>query len=82
MPRFLFYLDFSPRRLKMPRDASASPSTLTVNSEEMELQILSFVAQSERESIRKRQTKGIAAAKARGVRFGRPIKTPLKTSFI
>lgn len=36
------------------------------------LQILSFMAQSERESIRKRQAEGIAAAKARGVRFGRP----------
>jgi DNA invertase Pin-like site-specific DNA recombinase len=36
------------------------------------LQILSFVAQSERESIRKRQAEGIAAAKARGVTFGRP----------
>ena len=36
------------------------------------LQILSFVAQSERENIRKRQQEGIAAAKARGVRFGRP----------
>ncbi len=36
------------------------------------LQILSFVAQNERENIRKRQEEGIAAAKARGVRFGRP----------
>ena len=36
------------------------------------LQILSFVAQSERESIKKRQAEGIAAAKARGVKFGRP----------
>lgn len=36
------------------------------------LQILSFVAQNERENIRKRQEQGIAAAKARGVRFGRP----------
>ena len=36
------------------------------------LQILSFVAQNERENIRKRQAEGIAAAKARGVRFGRP----------
>ena len=35
------------------------------------LQILSFVAQNEREAIRKRQTEGIAAAKARGVSFGR-----------
>ena len=38
------------------------------------LQILSFVAQSEREAIRKRQAEGIAAAKARGVKFGRPSK--------
>ena len=36
------------------------------------LQILSFVAQTERESIRKRQAQGIAAAKARGVHLGRP----------
>lgn len=36
------------------------------------LQILSFVAQNERENIKKRQAQGIAAAKARGVRFGRP----------
>ena len=39
------------------------------------LQILSFVAQSERENIKKRQAEGIAAAKARGVKFGRPEKT-------
>lgn len=38
------------------------------------LQILSFVAQNERENIRKRQMQGIAAAKAKGVRFGRPEK--------
>lgn len=38
------------------------------------LQILSFVAQSERESIKKRQAEEIAAAKARGVKFGRPKK--------
>ena len=38
------------------------------------LQILSFVAQSERENIKKRQAQGISAAKARGVRFGRPEK--------
>ena len=36
------------------------------------LQILSFVAQSERESIRERQAQGIAAAKEKGIRFGRP----------
>ena len=38
------------------------------------LQILSFVAESERSNIRKRQAQGIAAAKARGVKFGRPAK--------
>ena len=36
------------------------------------LQILSFVAQNERDFIRKRQAEGIAAAKAKGVKFGRP----------
>ena len=41
------------------------------------LQILSYVAQTEREMIRKRQAEGIAAAKARGVRFGRrPLPLP------
>lgn len=38
------------------------------------LQILSFVAQKERENIKKRQSEGISAAKQRGVRFGRPPK--------
>ena len=38
------------------------------------LQILSYVAQTERENIRQRQREGIAAAKLRGVRFGRPKK--------
>lgn len=40
------------------------------------LQLLSFVAETEREKIKSRQAEGIAAAKARGVRFGRPEKTP------
>ncbi len=39
------------------------------------LQILSFVAQSERENIRKRRAEGIAAAKAKGIKFGRPEKS-------
>lgn len=38
------------------------------------LQILSYVAQTERENIRQRQKEGIAAAKLRGVQFGRPRK--------
>ena len=44
------------------------------------LQILSFVAESERANIRRRQAEGIAAAKARGVKFGRPSK-PLPENF-
>ena len=41
------------------------------------LQLLSYVAQTEREFIRQRQAEGIAAAKARGVRFGRkPLPRP------
>lgn len=45
------------------------------------LQILSFVAESERVNIRKRQEQGIAAAKARGVKFGRP-EVPLPDDFL
>ncbi|MCL2004347.1 MAG: recombinase family protein [Oscillospiraceae bacterium] len=40
------------------------------------LQILSFVAQSERENIRARQSEGIAAARTRGIHMGRPAKPP------
>ena len=36
------------------------------------LQLLSFVAENERENIRKRQAQGIAVAKAKGIKFGRP----------
>ena len=44
------------------------------------LQILSFVAETERRNIKQRQAEGIAAAKARGVRFGRPL-SPLPDNF-
>lgn len=44
------------------------------------LQILSFVAENERNNIRSRQAEGIAAAKKRGVKFGRPRK-PLPENF-
>ena len=44
------------------------------------LQVLSFVADNERTNIRQRQSEGIAAAKARGVKFGRPPK-PLPENF-
>lgn len=39
------------------------------------LQLLSYVAQTEREFIKQRQAEGIVAAKARGVCFGRPCKS-------
>lgn len=43
------------------------------------LQLLSYVAQTERELIHQRQVEGIAAAKAKGVKFGRkPIPKPLE----
>ena len=44
------------------------------------LQILSFVAENERQMIKQRQAEGIAAAKARGVQFGRPVE-PLPENF-
>ena len=40
------------------------------------LQLFSYVAETERTNIRQRQAEGIAAAKKRGVRFGRPLKVP------
>ena len=44
------------------------------------LQVLSFAAQNERENIRRRHAEGIAAARKKGVRFGRPPK-PLPAEF-
>ena len=44
------------------------------------LQVLSFVAENERSNIKQRQAEGIAVAKAKGVRFGRPPK-PLPKDF-
>lgn len=44
------------------------------------LQVLSFAAENERNNIRQRQAEGIAAAKAKGIRFGRPPK-PLLANF-
>ena len=44
------------------------------------LQLLSFVAENERDNIRQRQAEGIAAAKARGVQFGKPM-IPMPDNF-
>ena len=54
---------------------------LTKEKSDIVLQVLSFVAENERANIRQRQAEGIAAAKARGVRFGRPPK-PLPDNYL
>ena len=59
--------------LDMPLlDTTTAQGLLAVFIANIVLQILSFVAETEREQIRSRQREGIVAAKARGVRFGRP----------
>lgn len=62
--------------LDMPLlDTRKKPDGLTsVLIADIVLQLLSYVAQVERENIRQRQKEGIAAAQSRGIRFGRPKK--------
>ena len=61
------------RVLDMPLlDTTTAQGLLAVFIANLVLQILSFVAETERQQIKARQREGIAAAKARGVRFGRP----------
>ena len=50
--------------------ASGAPDVTNVLIADIVLQLLSYVAQVERENIHRRQAEGIAAARARGVRFG------------
>ena len=57
-------------------DTTTARGLLAVFIADLVLQILSFVAETEREHIRTRQREGIAAAQARGVRFGRPMLDP------
>ena len=67
--------------LDMPLlDTSQGKDLMGTFIADLVLQILSFVAQSECENIRKRQEQGIAAAKAKGVQFGRP-EIPLPDNF-
>ena len=59
--------------LDMPLlDTTKSKDLLGTFIADLVLQLLSFVAENERINIRQRQKEGIAAAKKRGVRFGRP----------
>lgn len=69
------------RVLDMPLlDTRGSKDLIGTFIADLVLEILSFVAQAERESIKKRQAQGIRAAKARGVQFGRR-KKPLPGNF-
>ena len=69
------------RILDMPLlDTTKTKDLLGTFISDIVLQLLSFVAENERENIRRRQAEGIAAAKARGIRFGKPM-IPTPTEF-
>lgn len=69
------------RVLDMPILSQTLPGLTGQFIADIVLQLLSYVAQSERERIHERQMQGIAVAKARGVRFGRPITTAFPDNF-
>ena len=61
------------RIMDMPLlDTTRTKDLLGTFISDVVLQLLSFVAENERDNIRQRQAEGIAAAKARGIRFGKP----------
>lgn len=69
------------RILDMPLlDTTKTKDLLGTFISDVVLQLLSFVAENERDNIRQRQAEGIAAAKARGVRFGKPL-IPMPDNF-
>ncbi len=69
------------RILDMPLlDTTKTKDLLGTFIGDVVLQILSFVAENERDNIKQRQAEGIMAAKARGVRFGKPL-IPLPDNF-
>lgn len=69
------------RILDMPLlDTAKTKDLLGTFISDIVLQLLSFVAENERDNIRQRQAEGIAAAKAKGVQFGRPV-IPLPENF-
>lgn len=61
-------------------DTTKSKDILGTFIADLVLQILSYCAHSERENIRQRQAEGIAAAKAKGIQFGRP-QLPIPEDF-
>ena len=69
------------RILDMPLlDTTQTKDLLGTFISDVVLQLLSFVAENERDNIRQRQAEGIAAAKARGGRFGKPV-IPMPENF-
>lgn len=69
------------RILDMPLlDTTRTKDLLGTFISDVVLQILSFVAENERDNIRQRQAEGIAAARARGVQFGKP-RIPVPDNF-
>lgn len=69
------------RIIDMPLlDTTRTKDLLGTFISDVVLQLLSFVAENERDNIRQRQAEGIAAARARGVRFGKP-KIPVPDNF-
>ena len=69
------------RILDMPLlDTTKTKDLMGTFISDIVLQLLSFVAENERENIRQRQAEGIAAAKARGIRFGKP-RIPIPDEF-
>lgn len=67
--------------LDMPLlDTSIRKDLMGTFISDLVLQLLSFIAENERESIRQRQREGIASAQKRGVKFGRP-KVPYPDNF-
>lgn len=69
------------RILDMPLlDTTRTKDLLGTFISDVVLQLLSFVAENERDNIRQRQAEGIAAARARGVQFGKP-RIPVPVNF-
>ncbi len=63
--------------LDMPiLDTRESDELMNVVMADVFLLFLSYIAQGEYDNIRKRQSEGIAAARAKGIKFGRPVKMP------
>lgn len=77
---FLRWLVYSEQQHMPLLDTRRGKDLMGTFLSDIVLQVLSFVAENERANIRQRQAEGIAAAKAKGVQFGRAPK-PLPENF-